>query len=156
VFRALVSLLVAVPLLMPPGTCLCRSGVLGSARAIACQSVGRQGDCGPTAERGCCRHHKPAGKCENRDQETRVSRRTPVPGCPAAPEQRHEPKCPALRTPDYSKVAGRYDVALVLTLDQELFRVAQILPTSRPALTELVSPATIAPPLYLSHCTLLI
>ena len=101
--RAVVSFLVAVPLLMPPGVCACRLGMSGPA-PIARESAGV---C-PSPQRACCAHRKIAARhnvdvrAHSRDSLwVRESQSPPRPG------NAHEPGCPALLTTDHSKVAER-------------------------------------------------
>src|SRR6476661_7274237 len=97
--RKIVLLLTALPLLMPPGTCVCRFDIVGPAGAASGVSTVRSGNC-PTADRGCCGHRKAAAprKAEAVDRQTasRLHVSGAGKGLPATPNKLHEPGCPAL------------------------------------------------------------
>src|SRR4051794_27500617 len=87
--RAVVSLLVALPLLMPPGVCVCRCAPVDRP-STALRTVARP------ACAHCCAHHK------TKHQRAGTTLLT-VPDGSQVPT--HAPGCPALLTPDHAKVA---------------------------------------------------
>jgi hypothetical protein len=84
-FRVLLSLIAALPLLMPPGMCLCQLS--------ACAD----GDC-----ETLCGHDQPAVE----SQSTHHSH------CPA--DCHHKPGCPALATPDHAKLTAKISTILAV------------------------------------------
>jgi hypothetical protein len=145
VLRAVISFLVAVPLLVPPGMCACRFGLPEPAQV----SAESDGLC-RKPQRACCAHRKIAVQ-HNVDHHVAENQ------LPARPGQTHEPGCPALLTADHSKLARHDDgAAPALTLQQESARTLDALPAppTRLAGAPVFAPASC--PLYLFLRCLLI
>lgn len=153
------SFLAALPLLLPPGLCACRFGLLGCATAAAGVPTVRPGEC-PAADHGCCGHRKAAARRQADGNGRPTASRLAVPGrgeaLPAHPNPPHEPGCPALRVPDHSQRAEPNTHSLILAADVHSVAVGEVVPLCRPFAVpaEIRGPAS--PPLYLSFCTLLI
>lgn len=142
-FPRLVMLLACVPLLLPPGLCACGASETSAAPTRA------NADAGAKPNRCGCRHHTtPASPAT-----LHVS---PAPHDPAHPH--HAPGCPA--TADGSKWVERAEPVghlAPLALDA-LPTFGLTLADTRvaaPAPTGMAAPPHF-PPLYLTHCALLI
>ena len=159
-FRALASLLVALPLLMPPGMCVCQFGPLGPVTAAASESAARPDGACPAGDRGCCGHRKAAVKRKADGNDRPISSRLPVPGrgegVPDRPDRPHEPGCPALRAPDHSKLAEQNRASLILAVNRDGVSLAEGVLAGRSFDVPAQIRGQASPPLYLSFCTLLI
>lgn len=153
-FRAVITFLVAVPMLMPPGMCICQFAPTGTTtagtRTVAARTpaVGHSSSAGRNCRCDSCREQAPAPG----GQES-------VPaGSPAHPEPgQHAPGCPALLGDTPTKMAAP---ALTLHLDADPLPtfVSAVVETSRARGRDrdAVGHADSSPPLFLSHCSLLI
>lgn len=153
-FRAVVTFLVAVPMLMPPGMCLCQFASVGMAttgtRTLAARTpaVGHSSYAGRNCRCDSCRAQAPApGGHES----------APA-GSPAHPEPvKHPPGCPASLGDTPTKMAAP---ALTLHLDADPvpgFVSAVAEPSRvRGRDRDAAGYADSSPPPFLSHCSLLI
>ena len=153
--RALVSILVVLPMLMPPGMCVCRffqRGMHGREagrfeRAQSCQLA------------GCCEHCQGVPDQDDCDEhaksETQAVTATDGPGHPG-PVERHPPGCPAVQRVDHTRIVERVDHAPIVTAIETGICLSVATPSS-PSV-RLASPirGLSDPPIYLDHCTLLI
>jgi hypothetical protein len=156
VFRAFVSFLVALPLLMPPGMCVCR---FAPATATAVETAGRTDAC-VAGEHGCCGHRHIVNKPTADEGSHSISARFSVPTAeehgPTQPNQPHEPGCPALQTSDHVKRAEQNHVSVALCVRLSTSGVVE---DFKPLTSSVVANhATVQAslPLYLSFRTLLI
>jgi hypothetical protein len=153
VLRAVISFLVAVPLLAPPGVCACRFSLPEPARV----SSESDGLC-RTSQRACCAHRKVAAghNLDHRDssRQSAPSQRTEL---PAGPGETHEPGCPALLTADHAKLSRPNNAAApVIDVQQASASTIEAAPTMLTALTDTPASAPASCPLYLSlHCLLI-
>lgn len=165
--RTIVTVLVGLPLLMPPGMCVCQfgsrryaaatvptaSGQGGTAsvqgrvpvkasprKCICCKNCGRAIDESSAAMHSCG---------SDRGIESDQDRSTPV-------EDRHAPGCPALKTVDQSKWSEPLNIPLI-TPDAALGSSLALAEGFRPSLPSTAgTPTQSAQPLYLTLRTLLI
>lgn len=154
ILARLLMLVASVPLLFPPGYCICKSG--GGER------VGATGHGPVVAQRADSSARSPSGCCGNRNCAGDHERRTPAgesksrPG-PAPQDNDHMPGCPAAAGADASKWVEPSQtlahtlpplvVVVVLPVDVAGRRRPPVAtPTNWPS----------SPPLYLSHCSLVI
>ena len=152
--RAVVTFLVAVPMLMPPGMCICQFAPTGMAaagtRTIAARApaVAHSSDAGRNCRCDSCREQAPA-----------LGGHEPTPaGSPTHPQpDRHSPGCPALLGDTPTKMAAP---ALTLHLDADPVPsfVSAVVETSRVQGRDRDAAVRTdsSPPLFLSHCSLLI
>lgn len=153
VLARILMLVACVPLLQPTGFCVCKSDgwgrpspVRGSVEVQAdSHSAARKADC-------TCSHCAPSAK-----NRTAAIPSAPTPPAGPSPTDNHLPGCPASPGADSLKwVDPTPQVVTVLALPALVS-----LPTAEPALT--AAPPTLPaarcssfPPLYLSHCSLVI
>jgi len=152
VLRAVISLLVALPLLLPPGVCACRLA-LAAAAPPSPDSV----DICRTPQHACCAHRKNAAR-HNVDRRTASANSTSLRESQGpAPGKTHEPGCPALLTADHSKLSERTNTTSpILTVSQDGVRAvdADITGPASAVASQAVAPSS--RPLYLSFRSLLI
>jgi hypothetical protein len=146
--RLIVTLLVALPQLVPPGACLCGMDL----RAVSPEPNGvlpQAAECAvatSACERGCCHKHRNAIEEASHEQAP-----------PAEPADRpHEPGCPADETAtDDARVSERTnppaDAPAVVRVETVTHAVAVF---ELPALDTSDRSQPIA--VYLAHCSLLI
>jgi hypothetical protein len=131
--RALFTILVALPLLAPPGVCLCGGAANpGRAKSQAAKPVKKS--C------SCCGHCRPAPAVE----------RNP------APPQRHEQDCPAALC---ASVVEKWDDSPRVTLDLDsipLLTMKFSVCPARVSVSCTETPPTISPPAYLAHQSFLL
>jgi hypothetical protein len=153
VLRAVISFLVAVPLLVPPGMCACRIVLPGPAPG----SAESAGVC-QKPQRDCCAHRKIAVKLKVDDHvASRGSASSREKQHPTRPGKTHEPGCPALLTADHSKLAGQnHGDAPSLTVQHESARTLDAMPTTPTRLAGAHGFGPAPCPLYLSLRCLLI
>lgn len=158
--RALVALLLAIPQLMPPGMCICQFVPTSEQPAAPTQlpSPGRV-TAGHVADRGqkcsceSCRNQ--ASSVDRTDageaQGTKRADRDPAKPGPV----KHPPGCPAALGAMPTKMLVS---AVTVQVDSDavcyMLTVESALAVARA--TAWVSPQTGDPPLFISHCTLLI
>lgn len=154
-FRALVLLLILPPLLIPPGMCICQFVPIGKASAAPTPSphasVGQAA--GPRSDCTCdsCRRSRTAAVPERGDD-----RPTPPPGGPVPVPGKHWPGCPAVGgLAPLSTVVLPAPVQADLVLAPDFYTpIAESdIPLDR---TAPASPPFSSPPLFISHCALLI
>jgi hypothetical protein len=155
--RALVSFLVAAPLLMPPGMCLCQFDLRACLAPHGDECSALTPESHPT---DCCdcRHRRAEGRTCTRDKQGRQAsdssgrRSTP----PKPPRQPHAPGCPAAH-PEHQLQAASRDHT-VLTSPALLTRVcfSAVAPSPRQVrpVDQIGLPAR--PPFYISLCILLL
>jgi hypothetical protein len=153
-FRAVVTVLVAVPMLMPPGMCLCQFAPAGTTAAGTRSAAARTSVPGhsPGDGRDC--------RCDScRGQALTLGGQESAPaGPPTHPEPgKHAPGCPASLGDTPTKMASP---ALALHLDANPAPgfVSAVVETrrARGRDRDAASHADSSPPLFLSHCSLLI
>jgi hypothetical protein len=157
-FRAVVTLLVTLPMLMPPGMCICQFVPIGTTHAgpLPVRTVSHDADAG---------RHCTCVTCQTREQDPSAGEQSRDCGHPARPcgdgpsppvPGKHWPGCPAAlgTAPTKMVVAPAtvpVDVGTGLCFTDPLvgpgILVRRVNSTPVPA---------ISPPLYLSHCALLI
>lgn len=147
----LLTLAACVPLLLPPGVCLCKAGDRPRARAALAQAR----DAGPVAllDGPCCK------KCQCAAPAATPSShrgRHPTPR-PAPTEDPHLPGCPASPAADASKwVEPTQTVANILPpLQIVAFLPVEVTVAARPPVPASANWPS-SPPLYLSHCSLVV
>ncbi len=158
-FRLLLTILVGLPMLMPPGMCLCQFVPCGHASADetrlpssgegAVNAVADSGGCGHCRSRSAQAKQEP-GKPGNRENvPVEDSDPVPLPG-------QHAPGCPAALSAGTEKMAlptSQVQTLLLLALDCVGFTAAS---TNANIAVERVTSHVHSLPLFLSHCTLLI
>ena len=143
--RLIVTLLVALPQLVPPGACLCGMDLcaVGHELAHSLPPAVDRAVPAPACERGCCHKHRDAAEEVSHEQ--------------APPAERpHEPGCPADETAtDEARVSERTnplsDAPAVAPIETVTHAMAVLeLP--------LLDTSDRSPPIavYLAHCSLLI
>lgn len=147
--RALLAILVGLPMLMPPGMCICQ--LLPCAAAAS--TTDRKAD-SPSPETCACRKHVASQTCTT-GQETRTSSTNddhplgPVP-------YKHSPGCPAAQSADQSKLVQSQ--RLTLNEGSTALMAFELPVVESPRFNSLQArcfrPAET--PIYLSHLTLLI
>jgi hypothetical protein len=153
VYRAVISFLVAVPLLVPPGMCACRLGLRAPAQAIAASAS----TCS-SPRRGCCGHRATAAQ---KNADRRASCRDAIAltesQAPTAPGKTHEPGCPALLTADHSKLAGQNSLAEQFpTIHVHGVHTTDDIADGTSRVTHFHPPGLVSQRLYVSFRTLLI
>jgi hypothetical protein len=152
--RAVITFLIAVPMLMPPGMCICQLAPAGQVSGAKPVFERQETVSHSVAARGTCR-------CEScREQQAPGSdgrKQTPT-GSPAQPEPgKHAPGCPALLGDMPTKMAA---TALTLLLDASPVSafVSAIVETDSLRWRDRDTTAVTAspPPLFLAYCSLLI
>lgn len=156
-FRVLLTILIGLPMLMPPGTCICQFVPCGRASAdetrlpspgeTAVSAGADSGGCGHCRRRSEQTNQEP-GKPGGESIPIDHSSPVPLPG-------QHAPGCPAACTTSTEKVAlptSQVQTLLVLALD--FIGFTTVVKASIPAVQELDH--VHSPPLFLSHCKLLI
>ena len=156
--RAFVFLSISVQMLVPPGMCLCQ---LAEAECAGSGDAEREE---MDSERACshccgCGTHRIPGKLG----EVQRHREAGVFGCsgrhrlPAPAHGSHAPGCPALQTPDHSKVAERSGGRPISPCDVTSFsRSAVIFAASRLERRPIPPSGPSGPPLFLVFSILLI
>jgi hypothetical protein len=147
-------LVACVPLLQPTGFCVCKAGV--PSRTSPSQDATGQTDSRPALQKtGCCSQRN-AQDCHTKSDATEFPVSAPHP-CPAPADDDHLPGCPASVGVDRFKW-----VEPVQSFADALppVEVTAFLPleVAAPA-ANLIPPSTnssSSPPLYLSHCSLVI
>ena len=151
----ILMLVACVPLLLPTGICVCKAGVSGGVSARQAAFKGRAGGsvaspCNACCTTGRCPEH--VGKAAS-SQAGRVSQSPrPVPT-----DDRHMPGCPASPTAEASKwVEPTPPLAAALPPHEAVaFLFIEVVFV---AARQISNPAnrSSSPPLYLSHCSLVI
>lgn len=143
------------PLLLPPGYCLCKAGV-GSRGTARPQEPGSGPQSQPPATRStCCSHRHPAtaGGVDHRQTVTD----TPLAPGPTPHDDSHLPGCPASPGVDrYKWTEPTPPSAAVLSPPLTLPLDVPLEPAPHRPLTAAETNRASAPPLYLSHCALVI
>lgn len=151
-FRALVLLLILPPLLMPPSMCICQFVPVGKAspaperRSVASHATSPRPDC------NCYSCRSQAATEHGKDDPTQKPTEEPF-----GPEPgKHWPGCPAAvgsipLSTTLPTVTTQVDLGAMITLfcpaPETIALARRAAPVSRPA---------VSPPLFISHCTLLI
>ncbi len=160
-FRALVLLLMLPPMLMPPGMCICQFVPIGkvpvapvSALPDRQSSVGHASNPRPDCTCDSCRHSRTASAVPEggNDQPTQ-----PPTGGPSGPGPgKHWPGCPAAvgDVPLNAAVPHVKTQADLVATTNFFTPITETL-VSRDRTQPVPSP-TSSPPLFISHCTLLI
>lgn len=152
VFRTVVTILTALLMLMPPGMCVCQ---FTPVRPVCPPPMGRTVATARDEERSskcssCCSRSNPKAPVGGGERAAADRDHGPRPNLP------HDPGCPALKTVDWSKIAGTFasaDALMVPALSGALFGLAASPVTpSRPADSLLTGHA----PIYITFRTLLI
>lgn len=155
-FRTVVTFLVAVPLLMPPGMCICQFAPTGKAFAATRPEADRHPHVAPASDSrsDCC-----CDSCRERatdagltaGSEGRSSHDGSLPSGPG----KHAPGCPAALGDMPTKVAApavsiHFDVNPGLCFDSPVGQPAASVGRNR----ECVSAQAASPPLFICHCSL--
>lgn len=154
-FRALVLLLLLPLLLLPPGMCICQFVPIGKASPVPTSApratVGQAAEPRPDCTCDSCHRSQAAAAPERGDD-----RPTQPPGGPAPVPAKHWPGCPA--------AIGDMPLNMAVPpvkVQVDLTATADFLTTVAEAVVSLdrttpVSPPVGTPPLFISHCALLI
>lgn len=155
-FRTLVTALVSLQLLMPPGMCICQAAPLRSAlasKSVASPEMGLV-SAAPGTHRASCQCESCRTPSDRTDRnESPESERTPNPPSPG----KHAPGCPAS--------LGDMPNKLLAPSAEAPTNVAQAFCDLLPPASFSISVATLrdcpndtakSPPLFISHCALLI
>lgn len=156
--RALVLLLMLPPMLMPPGMCICQFVPTGTASAPPSASPVRElsasHDTNPRADCTCASCRSQAGAALPADSDNQPS---PGDDGPSRHEPgKHWPGCPAAAdaTP-FNMVVPTVTVQADLVAAAGFFTPVVVAVVSPVRATPIPAPAY-SPPLFISHCTLLI
>jgi hypothetical protein len=144
--RALIRILVAWPLLMPQGVCVCQF-LRGECVPSSCQQCVTAGD--QSTDTDCHCHHP-----DNQTKDCSAGQ-----GHPRPADLPHPPGCPARQTAvDYSKLVPPQGSRPVSTLDALAgISCFQAVPLSRAAVNQAAAiPGSSYLPIYIDHCALLI
>lgn len=157
--RAVVTFLVSVPMLMPPGMCICQFAPTGKASAATWSEAARQPEVGHTSSRPDCR-------CDScRELAATAGLPTGNEGNTSTPSDEVPPSGPGKHAPGCPAALGAIPTKMVVStvsihLDTNLlvcFVSLAVGPTSSVGRSrECMSPPAASPPLFISHCTLLI
>lgn len=155
-FRALVLLLILPTLLMPPGMCICQFVPIGEVPAAPTSlshrhpSVGHAADPRPDCTCDSCRRSRTADTAPERkdDQPTRTPS-GPGPG-------KHWPDCPAAVRDVPLNVAVPTVTVQADVVATISFLTPIVEAVASPDHAARVSPPVVSPPLFISHCALLI
>lgn len=151
-FRSLVTLLVALPMLMPPGMCICQFAPTGKVSASPPSWAGQRQTDHTTDSRVDCR----CDSCRERAAATGEDRPASPDEAPVGPGK-HAPGCPAAYGDVPTKMAASTTVTIHLDAHPQCFfslvaEPAALVGRGR----EGVSRPAVSPPFFISHCTLLI
>lgn len=164
--RAMVAFLIGLPLLMPPGMCICQ--FVPDARAaepepteVSCQEeqdAHAEEPCTVPPRKCSCACHRPpkAEPVANTSIVSITSLRSAADEPKVPDDSRHVPGCPALRSVDNSKVAETHRPLLDrVDAVPEFLRLVLFMAIAT-ARVEVHRPEAAGSPLYLSQCSLLI
>lgn len=155
--RSVVTFLVAVPMLMPPGMCICQFAPTGKASAVTRSEVGQQ-RVGHTADsRTDCR-------CDScRERAAAAGLPTGGEDGPSSSDEapfgpgKHAPGCPAALGDVPTKMAASTVTIHLDTNPVGCFVPPVVEPTASVGRGRVcVSHPAASPPLFISHCSLLI
>jgi hypothetical protein len=160
--RTIIAVLVSLPLLMPPGMCICQFGPDQCCAAASEEENASQPHAAPR-KHACCRHSRRTEESSTQPTTRKVNRirvadhaflcghdhSTPL-------DRHHFPGCPALKPADHSRVSEPISIRL-LPLDTAC-GFCHTLEASHSPRGHSPSFTVIEPdhPLYLTFCTLLI
>jgi len=146
-FRLVLTLLIALPMLVPPGMCICQFAPVGSASA----GTSYQLEVRHAAGRSDCRCESCSGRVA--DDHGRKVKPSDSPVVPKHDD--HAPHCPAALGDLPTKMAVP---ALVIHLDTDVGFVSAVVERNvfRAQDRDIVSHVSTSPPLFISHCTLVI
>ena len=150
--RTLLLLAVGLPMLMPPGVCVCQfvpyepGGAAEPARTVDVSAALQ--DSADAQRCGCCRRDRSSGG-DFTHGAAPAKNPGPVPG-------KHWPGCPAAIGAAPVKVAVPAPTPFQPDAPACLFVAHTAEPRLPSVSADFTSTAPAAPPLYLSHCTLLI
>lgn len=151
--RAVLTVLIAVPMLMPPGMCLCQF----ASAASACSPSAPLHDAGHPASVDCCCDscRERAGAISAVSQEEEKPRPSDRPASPHP--GKHAPGCPAALGDIPNKMATAA-VTLHLDASPAVGFVSAVVSATAPRShdRDIETVAIIALPLFISHCALLI
>ena len=138
-------LLACVPLLQPPGVCICKTGALDCVSTLGAKvELNENDDSKPT----CCNRHRTL------DRNSSIP--TPQPR-PVPPDDSHQPGCPASAGVDRFKWVEPTATTVEFTFSIELVaRQAFEKLTVSVARFPIDSVSHASPPLFLSHCSFVI
>lgn len=150
ILARVLMLVACVPLLLPPGICVCKAGQPVRTSSPLEQVEARTNPAPAAAKPGCCSQPRCTA-------ESRSSSLPPGDQSPAPPDDSHMPGCPASPSAEAAKwVEPTQSFTTVLPpLDVVAIRPVQVVASAAP----LISTSTnwpSSPPLYLSHCSLVI
>lgn len=156
-FRSLVTLLVALPMLMPPGMCICQFAPTGKVSAAPPSWAGQRPVGHTSNSRAECR----CNSC--REQVAAAGLPTDGEDRPASPNEapvgpgQHAPGCPAAHGDVPTKMAASTAVTIPFDAHPQCFFSLVAEPAARVGRgREGVSRPAVSPPFFISHCTLLI
>lgn len=155
IFARVLMLVACVPLLQPTGYCVCKAGEWRGT-SLHRESVAATSHSPATAPKGgCCSQRHTA---DDADQSVSSPATPAPPPCPLPDDDRHLPGCPASAGVDRFKwVEPAQSVAQ--TLPPVEVGTALPLESLVPAASRPVPPAApwpSSPPIYLTHCSLVI
>lgn len=155
ILARILMLVACVPLLQPTGFCICKvAAVNGGASARQTAFSGRAGVSEASPCTACCT----TGRCAEHASKAASSQagRAGQPPRPAPADERHLPGCPASPTAEASKwVEPTPPLAAALPPSEPVaFAHFKVVAVAR--LTTPPPYRSSAPPLYLSHCSLVI
>lgn len=152
ILARVLMLVACVPLLQPPGFCVCKAA--GSGRTSPSQKGSALANSSPAPTKGCCSRRSP------NDPVTSATTESPAPTpCPApADDDHHLPGCPASVGVDRFKwvePAQSFSDSLPAVDPGSFLPLDVVLPVA----VRLIPPALISrslPPIYLTYCSLVI
>jgi hypothetical protein len=156
VILARVLMLVAcVPLLFPPGFCICKVGGWGAVAPTGQAHVATSQTPKPVLSKsGCCANRDCTGDHTERPASTGDSKSRPG---PAPRDDSHMPGCPAAAGADWFKVGEPVQTPVHTLPPVALvpFRLLAVVSVAAPPITTFTNWPS-SPPIYLSHCSLVI
>lgn len=155
--RSLLALLASLPLLMPPGMCLCQFVPVAAAGSISLFQSGKTAEARESAKPASCRckHHctQDADMPSKAEEGTApVSHDDTPDSCP----REHLPGCPAL-TPMVNRVGlPGFSIQTWFILPTATVAAAALLQIPDPAPVPALHAVALAPDLHLTHCSFVI
>lgn len=155
-FRTLVTFLVALQMLMPPGMCICQFAPTGKGSAATRFESGQRQVSHTADSRADCRcescRERPAARLPS-DGEDRPASPDEAPSGPG----KHAPGCPAAHGDVPTKTAASTTVTIPFDAHPLRFFSLAVVPAAPVGRArEGASRPAVSPPLFISHCTLLI
>lgn len=155
ILARVLMLVASLPLLFPPGFCICKVGGGGVAPFGQAQVAGSQKIKPGLSKSGCCANRDCTGDHAGRPaSQPGESKSRPA---PAPRDDSHLPGCPAAAGADWFKVVEPVQTPVHTLPPVALvpFRLLAVVSVAAPPITTFTNWPS-SPPIYLSHCSLVI